>query len=105
TAKGALTQILGAANTKHGFTATSSDTVTRSSARLVRMPIAQALMDAGEDNTFAARWGGEITRDNWHIHHGPMRGANHGVVIRDRKNLTGFESAIDFSTVVTRILP
>lgn len=105
TAKGALTQILGAANTKHGFTATSSDTVTRSSARMVRMPIAAALMDAGEDNTFAARWGGEITRDNWHIHHAPMRGANHGVVIRDRKNLTGFESSIDFSTVVTRILP
>nr|DAE49419.1 MAG TPA: tail protein [Caudoviricetes sp.] len=105
TAKGALTQILGAANTKHGFTATSSDTVTRSSARLVRMPIAAALMDAGEDNTFAARWGGELARDNFHIHHVPMRGANHGVVIRDRKNLTGFESAIDFSTVVTRILP
>ena len=105
TAKGALTQILGAANTKHGFTATSSDTVARSSARLVRMPIAAALMDAGEDNTFAARWGGELTRDNFHIHHAPMRGANHGMVISDRKNLTGFESAIDFSTVVTRILP
>ncbi|WP_287058238.1 phage tail spike protein [Bifidobacterium sp.] len=105
TAKGALTQILGAANTKHGFTATSSDTVTRSSARLVRMPIAAALMDAGENNSFAARWGGELARDNFHIHHVPMRGANHGVVIRDRKNLTGFESAIDFSTVVTRILP
>lgn len=105
TAKGALTQILGAANTKHGFTATSSDTVTRASARIVRMPIAAALMDAGEDNTFAARWGGEITRNNWLIHHTPMRGANHGVVIRDRKNLTGFESSIDFSTVATRILP
>ncbi|WP_101486044.1 phage tail spike protein [Winkia sp. UMB0889B] len=105
TAKGALTQILGAANTKHGFTATSSDTVTRSSARLVRMPIAAALMDAGEDNTFAARWGGELTRDNFHIHHAPMRGANHGMVISDRKNLTGFESSIDSSTVVMRILP
>lgn len=105
TAKGALTQILGAANTKHGFTATSSDTVTRSSARIVRMPIAAALMDAGEDNSFASRWGGELARDNFHIHHAPMRGANHGMVIRDRKNLTGFESAIDFSTVVTRILP
>lgn len=105
TAKGALTQILGAANTKHGFTATSSDTVTRSSARLVRMPIAAALMDAGEDNTLISRWGGELVRDNFHIHHALMRGANHGVVIRDRKNLTGFESAIDFSTVVTRILP
>lgn len=105
TAKGALTQILGAANTSHGFTATSSDTVTRSSARMVRMPITAALMDAGEDNTLISRWGGELARDNFHIHHTPMRGANHGVVIRDRKNLTGFESSIDFSTVVTRILP
>ena len=105
TAKGALTQILGAANTSHGFTATSSDTVTRSSARMVRMPIAVALMDAGEDNSFASRWGGELTRDNFHIHHSARRGRNTGVVIRDRKNLTGFESAIDFSTVVTRILP
>ena len=104
TAKGALTQILGAANTSHGFTATSSDTVTRSSARMVRMPITAALMDAGEDNTLISRWGGELARDNFHIHHTPMRGANHGVVIRDRKNLTGFESSIDFSTVVTRIL-
>lgn len=105
TAKGALTQILGAANTKHRFTATSSDTVTRSSARMVRMPIAAALMDTGEDNTFAARWGGELARDNFHIHHSARRGRNTGVVIRDRKNLTGFESDIDFSTVVTRILP
>lgn len=105
TAKGALTQILGAANTKHGFTATSSDTVTRSSARMVRMPITAALMDAGEDNTLISRWGGELTRDNFHIHHAPMRGANHGMVISDRKNLTGFESSIDFSTVVMRILP
>lgn len=105
TAKGALTQILGAANTKHGFTATSSDTVTRSSARMVRMPIAAALMDAGEDNTLISRWGGELARDNFHIHHSARRGRNTGVVIRDRKNLTGFESYIDFSTVVTRILP
>lgn len=105
TATGALRQILRAANTKHGLTATSSDTVTRSSARLVRMPITAALMDVGEDNSFASRWGGELMRNNWLIHHTPRRGANHGVVIRDRKNLTGFESSIDFSTVVTRILP
>lgn len=105
TAKDALTQILGAANTNHNFTATSSDTVTRSSARMVRMPIAQALMDAGEDNTLISRWGGELARDNFHIHHSARRGRNTGVVIRDRKNLTGFESSIDFSTVATRILP
>ena len=105
TAKAALDQLLGAANTPHRFTATSSDTTTRASTRVVRMPIAAAIMDEAQDNTFASRWGGELARDNWHIHHAPMRGTNHGVVIRDRKKLTGFESSIDFSTVVTRILP
>lgn len=105
TAKQALDQILGAADTSHRFTATSSDTASRASARIVRMPVVQALMDTGEENTFASRWGGELTRDNWAIHHSTRRGKDGGVVIRDRKNLTGFESSIDFSTVVTRILP
>lgn len=105
TAKPALDQLLAAANTPHGFTATSSDAVTRASARVVRMPLAVAIMDAGEDNTFASRWGGEITRDNWHIHHSMRRGQDRGVVIRDRKNLTGYESSLDFTTVVTKILP
>lgn len=105
TAKGALGQILGAANTSHGFTATSSDTSTRASVRLVRMPIAGAIMDTSEANTFASRWGGEITRENFHIHHSTKRGRDTGVVIRDRKNLTGFESTVDFLSVVTRILP
>lgn len=105
TAKAALDQLLAAANTPHGFTATSSDAATRASARLVRMPLAAAIMDTGEDNTFASRWGGEITRDNWHIHHATQRGQDRGVVIRDRKNLTGYQASIDFTTVVTRILP
>ena len=105
TAKPALDQLLAAANTPHGFTATSSDAVTRASARVVRMPLAQAVMDTGEDNTFASRWGGEITRDNWHLHHAAQRGQDRGVVIRDRKNLTGYQGSIDFTTVVTRILP
>lgn len=105
TAKQALDQILGAANTTHRITATSSDTASRASARIVRMPVVQALMDTGEDNTFASRWGGELTRDNWAIHHSTRRGRDGGVVIRDRKNLTGYTSSVDYSTVVTRILP
>ncbi|MCI1786589.1 MAG: phage tail protein [Actinomyces sp.] len=105
TPKATLDQLLNAANTPHGFTASSSDTVTRASARVVRMPLAAAIMDTGEDNTFASRWGGEITRDNWHIHHATQRGQDRGVVIRDRKNLTGYQGSIDFTTVVTRILP
>lgn len=105
TAKAALDQILTAANTPHRFTATSADTRTTSTARLVRVPVAAALMDQRTDNSFISRWGGEITRDNFHLHHAPRRGRDRGVVVRDRKNLTGYESALDFSTVTTRILP
>lgn len=105
TAKAALDQILGAANSKHGFTASSSDTSTRASARIVRQPLAAAILDAKADNSFVSRWGGELAFDNWHIHHAPRRGRDAGVVIRDRKNLTGYEAALDYTTVVTRILP
>lgn len=104
TAKAALDQLLGAANSPHGFSASSSDNSHRSSARIVRTPLSAALLD-DSDNSFISRWGGELTFDNWHIHHAPRIGANHGVVIRDRKNLSGYESSLDYTTVVTRILP
>ncbi|MDK6906896.1 phage tail spike protein [Actinotignum timonense] len=105
TAKAALDQILAAANTPTGFTTTSSDSATRASARIVRQPLAAAILDAKADNSFVSRWGGELAFDNWRIHHAPRRGRDAGVVIRDRKNLTGYESALDYTTVVTRILP
>ncbi|MGK0541691.1 phage tail spike protein [Propionimicrobium lymphophilum] len=105
TAVDALKQLLDAANSKHGFTASSSDTSTRASARIVRQSLAAAILDAKAENSFVSRWGGELAFDNWHIHHAPRRGRDAGVVIRDRKNLTGYESALDYTTVVTRILP
>ena len=105
TAADALKHLLNAANNTHGFTATSSDNVSRASARIVRQPLAAAILDSKADNSFVSRWGGELAFDNWHIHHTPRRGANHGVVIRDRKNLSGYESSLDYTTVVTRILP
>lgn len=105
TPKAALDQLLSAATTKHRFTATSSDTATSASARVVRMNLAAAIMDQGSDNTFASRWAGELTRDNWHIHHAATRGADRGVVIRDRKNLTGYTATVDLTSVVTRIVP
>ena len=105
TAVDALKQLLDAANSKHGFTASSSDTSTRASARIVRQSLAAAILDTKAENSFVSRWGGELAFDNWHIHHTHRRGKDHGVVIRDRKNLTGYESALDYTTVVTRILP
>ncbi|MDK7733154.1 phage tail spike protein [Propionimicrobium lymphophilum] len=105
TAVDALKQLLNAANSRHGFTASSSDTNTHASARIVRQPLAAAILDTKADNSFVSRWGGELAFDNWHIHHAPRRGRDAGVVIRDRKNLTGYESALDYTTVITRILP
>ncbi|OCA94128.1 peptidase [Actinobaculum suis] len=105
TPKAALDQLLRSATTPHRFTATSSDTATRASARVVRMNLAAAIMDQGSDNTIASRWAGELTRDNWHIHHAATRGADRGVVIRDRKNLTGYTATVDLTSVVTRIVP
>ncbi|MCI6583585.1 MAG: phage tail protein [Mobiluncus sp.] len=101
----ALTQLLGAANYPHGFTAISSDTGTIASARVVRTSIAAAILDTDEDNSFVNRWGGEFTFDNWQIKHAPRRGSLTGVVIQDRKNLTGYTSTIDTASLVTRILP
>ena len=69
------------------------------------MNLAAAIMDQGSDNTFASRWAGELTRDNWHIHHAATRGQDRGVVIRDRKNLTGYTSTIDLTSVVSQIVP
>lgn len=101
----ALTQLLGAANYPHSFTAVSSDTGTIASARVVRTSIAAAILDTDEDNSFVNRWGGEFTFDNWQIRHAPRRGSLTGVVIQDRKNLTGYKSSIDTASLVTRILP
>lgn len=105
TAADALKHLLNAANSPHGFTTTSSDNVSRASARIVRQPLAAAILDSKVDNSFISRWGGELAFDNWHIHHTPRRGNDNGVVIRDHKNLSGYESTLDYTTVVTRILP
>ena len=105
TPSAALTQLLGAANYPHSFTATSADTGTVASARIVRTSIAAALLDTDTDNSFLSRCGGEFVFDNWHIHHAPRRGSLTGIVIQDRKNLTGYQSSIDTAALATRILP
>jgi hypothetical protein len=58
-----------------------------------------------DDNAFLNRWGGEIERDNFTIRMNQAIGADHGVSIRSRKNLTGLTLDTDISDVVTRIYP
>ena len=100
----AIQQILGAGQFTHPFTG-SSNIAAINTARLVRHSIAEVLLDGGLDNGFFSRWGGEIIRDNFHIYMQTVRGSDNGVCIRDKKNLTGYRSDVDFGTVVTRIMP
>lgn len=97
---GALTQLLGAT----AFTGTSNIS-TVNNVRLVRLNPVEVLLDADLDNGFQARYGGEIVRDNFLIFILAHRGSDNGLQIRDKKNLTGYESDLDYSSIVTRIMP
>ena len=100
----AVTQILGAAQFPHPFTG-GSDISTVNSARFVRRNIVEAFLNGDLGNSFLSRWGGEILRDNFRIEMRRVRGSDNGVSIRNKKNLTGYRSNVDFGTVVTRIMP
>ncbi|WBY48098.1 phage tail protein [Latilactobacillus curvatus] len=82
-----------------------SNIVGTNSARMVRLNAVQALLDSSQDNSFLSRWGGEIKRDNFTIYMNDVRGNDKGFKIRHGKNLTGYEANIDYSSVVTRIMP
>lgn len=101
---GALTQLLGATTVPHSFTGTSNITNVNN-ARLVRLNPVEVLLDSNLDNGFQVRYGGEIVRDNFSISMIDHRGSDNGVQIRDKKNLTGYKSDLDYSSIVTRIMP
>lgn len=82
-----------------------SNIVGTNSARMVRLNAVQALLDSSQDNSFLSRWGGEIKRDNFTVYMNDVRGNDKGFKIRHGKNLTGYEANIDYSSVVTRIMP
>jgi len=100
----AIYQLLNAAQFSHPFTS-GSNIINAASSRLVRVNPVEALINTDRDNSFLSRWGGEIYRDNFYISMREVRGSDNGVCIRDKKNLTGYRSDVDFNTVVTRIMP
>jgi len=100
----AITQILSATQYAHSFIGTSNISAINS-ARLVRLNPAAIFLDDGLENGFLSRWGGEIIRDNFHIYIQTVRGSDNGVSIRDKKNLKGYTSDVDFQSVCTRIMP
>ncbi|RJB01937.1 hypothetical protein D3C05_14005 [Listeria monocytogenes] len=101
---GALAQLLGATAVSHSFTGISNIS-TVNNARLVRLNPVEVLLDADLDNGYQARYGGEIVRDNFSIAMLSHRGSDNGVQIRDKKNLTGYKSDLDYLSIVTRIMP
>jgi len=73
------------------------------SARYVRKNIVDAIL--GTDNCIVKRWGGEIERNNFNIIFHNVRGADRGVFIKYGKNIKEIGIAIDFTNVVTRVVP
>lgn len=104
TGQAALQQLGGATQYPHDFQFVS-DISTVNNARMVRLNPIQAILDPGTKNSFISRWGGEIERDNKRIIMHERRGADRGVTIEHKKDLTGYEASIDRSTIVTRIRP
>lgn len=84
------------------FTVTG-DIIPDNSARYVRKNIVESIL--GADNCVVKRWGGEIERDNYNIIYHKERGKDKGVYIKQGKNIKEVEISIDFTSVVTRIVP
>ncbi|WP_314068439.1 phage tail tip lysozyme [uncultured Vagococcus sp.] len=88
----------------HPFTFNSDINLTANSRVVRKNPIA-FLIDSSLDNSFVNRWGGHMKRDNFKISMMQHPGKNRGIVIRDKKNLVGYESDLDYEAVITRIMP
>lgn len=101
-AQGALNWILDHAEYSTLFNA-SGDCDIITTARYVRMDPITAIYSA--DNALLDRFGGELELDGYNITVHKKRGSNNGLTIIHRKNLSGAELQVDFSTVATRILP
>lgn len=83
----------------------SSDITAQNSATYQMINPVKAILGGNDndDNAFVNRWGGELERDNFTVRMNQRVGADRGVTIRYRKNLTGLTVKTDLSDVVTRI--
>lgn len=102
--QGAIEQLGGATQFGHRFRFFSNIS-TVANARLVRRNVVGSILDDEQGNSFINRWGGELIRNNFDVRMNQSAGTNAGFTVKHRKNLTGYEADVDFSTVVTRIMP
>lgn len=100
----AINQMASKLQFKQPFTF-SSDIKTINSSRVVRKNPIQFLIDSGLDNSFVNRWGGHLVRDNFHLSMVENPERNKVVTLRDRKNVKGYTSDLDYEPVATRIMP
>jgi len=96
-----LTHTHDIANYPHGFRSVSDVPNLGTWAIKYKNPV-EAIM--GTDGIIE-QIGGEIERDNFTINLHNNRGADRGVLVAYRKNITGIEETLDTSGIVTRILP
>lgn len=94
---------LDTALTGTGFTGTSNVAGTNSVRWVRKNPIACIMGD--DDNSIVNRWGGEVDRRQKRIDILTAIGADRGVSIRYRKNLSGLDVSSDASGVFTRVMP
>lgn len=99
---GALRWIFDNASGKKWFTV-NSDITTVNTAYYVNKNVYEALFTT--DNSFLDRWGGEVYRRGFNISINQKIGADRGVTIRSKKNLTGFEVSTNINSLMTRIYP
>jgi len=99
----ALPEILQAGISERRFTG-MSDISFINNMRIVRTNVLKAII-GDQDNSFVNRWGGEIERDNFTVNVKSRLGADKGVTIIYRKNLTGLTLEEDDNEIANRIIP
>jgi phage minor structural protein len=100
----ALPLVLAAGTYETRFSGTS-DISTLNNMLIVRGSLLGALINVADDNCFLTKWGGEIERDNFVFNIPASIGADNGMRVAYKKNLTGMKITEDDSKVATRIIP
>lgn len=89
-----------------GFTGESDISATSTAYYQLMDPVSAILGGQSNDsNCFTNRWGGELERDNFVVRMKQHVGADRGISIRYRKNLTGLTMTVNMDSVITRIYP
>lgn len=81
----------------------NSDITTQKTAYYQMISPVKAIL--GADNAFTKIWGGELERDNFNVFMRGKTGADRGVIIRYKKNLSGLRLKTDLSGTFTKIMP